>query len=71
MKEMLLIEFTVEIGKNTTISIPNPRDGLTENEVYKAMMEILKRRCLLAENGATANGYKKAYLRIVDEQALP
>ena len=54
-----------------TISIPNPREGLTENEVYKAMMEILERRCLLAENGATANGYKKAYLRIVEEQALP
>ena len=71
MKETLLIEFAVENGKNTTLSIPNPREGLTENEVYKAMMEILERRCLLAENGATATGYKKAYLRIVEEQALP
>ena len=71
MKETLLIEFAVENGKNTTISIPDPREDLTENEVYKAMLEILERRCLLTENGATVNGYKKAYLRIVDEQALP
>jgi len=35
------------------------------------MFELLKRRCLMSENGAKATGYKKAYLRIVDEQALP
>ena len=66
-----MIILLLDNGKNMTLSIPNPRDGLTENEVYKAMMEILKRRCFLSENGAKATGYKKAYLRIVDEQALP
>ena len=71
MEVTLMIMLSLDNGKNMTLSIPNPREGLTENEVYKAMMEILKRRCLQAENGATANGYKKAYLRIVEEQALP
>ncbi len=71
MEVTLMIILLLDNGKNMTLSIPNPREGLTENEVYKAMMEILDRRCFLSENGAKATGYKKAYLRIVDEQALP
>ncbi len=30
MKETLLIEFTVENGKNTTISIPDPRSDVSK-----------------------------------------
>ena len=71
MEVTLMIILWLDDGKTMTLSIPNPRDGLTESEFYKAMCEILKRRCLLAENGAQATGYKKAYLRIVDEQLLP
>ena len=71
MEVTLMIILWLDNGKNMTLSIPNPCDGLTENEVYKAMFELLKRRCLMAENGAKATGYKTAYLRIVDEQALP
>ena len=71
MEVTLMIILWLDDGKTMNLSIPNPRDGLTENEVYSAMFELLKRRCLLSENGAKATGYKKAYLRIVDEQALP
>ena len=71
MEVTLMIILWLDNGKNMTLSIPNSRDGLTENEVYKAMFELLKRRCLMSENGAKATGYKTAYLRIVDEQALP
>lgn len=71
MEKTLIFILWLDDGKTMNLSIPNPRDGLTENEVYKAMIELLKRRCLLSENGAKATGYKKAYLRIVDEQALP
>ena len=71
MEVTLMIMLSLDNGKNMTLSIPNPRKDLTENEVYSAMFELLKRRCLMSENGAKAIGYKKAYLRIVDEQALP
>ena len=71
MEVTLMIILWLDDGKTMKLSIPNPRDGLTENEVYSAMFELLKRRCLLSENGAKATGYKTAYLRIVDEQALP
>ena len=71
MEKTLIVILWLDDGKTMNLSIPNPRKDLTENEVYKAMMAILKRRCLLTDNGAKATGYKKAYLRIVDEQALP
>ena len=71
MEVTLMISLWLDNGKTMTLSIPNPRDDLTENEVYSAMFELLKRRCLMSENGAKATGYKTAYLRIVDEQALP
>ena len=71
MEVTLMIILWLDDGKTMKLSIPNPRDGLTENEVYSAMFEQLKRRCLMSENGAKATGYKTAYLRIVDEQALP
>ena len=71
MEKTLVIILWLDDGKTMNLSIPNPRKDLTENEVYKAMIELLKRRCLMSENGAKATGYKTAYLRIVDEQALP
>lgn len=71
MEKTLVIILWLDDGKTMNLSIPNPRKDLTEDEVYSAMFELLKRRCLLSENGAKATGYKKAYLRIVDEQALP
>lgn len=71
MEKTLMIILYLDNGKQMTLSIPDPRSDLTEAEVYAAMSAILQRRCLLSENGARATGYKKAYLRIVDEQALP
>ena len=71
MEKTLIIILWLDDGKTMNLYIPNPCKDLTENEVYSAMFELLKRRCLLSENGAKAIGYKKAYLRIVDEQALP
>ena len=71
MEKTLIIILWLDDGKTMNLSIPNPRKDLTEDEVYTVMFELLKRRCLMSENGAKATGYKKAYLRIVDEQALP
>ena len=71
MEKTLRIILYLDNGKQMTLSIPDPREGLTEDEVYAAISAILQRRCLLSESGVRAIGYQKAYLRIVDEQALP
>jgi len=71
MEVTLMISLWLDNGKTMTLSIPNPRDDLTENEVYSAMFELLKRRCLLSENGTKATAFNKAYLRIVEEKSLP
>ncbi|SFT67382.1 Protein of unknown function [Selenomonas sp. GACV-9] len=71
MQVTLMIILWLENGKTMTLGIPDPRKGLTESEVYTAMFELLKREVIFSEGGVRATSYKKAYLRIVDEQALP
>ena len=71
MEVTLMIILWLENGKTMTLAIPDPREGLTEAEVHTAMFELLKREVILSENGVRATAFKKAYLRIVDEQALP
>ena len=71
MEKTLIIILWLDDGKTMNLSIPNPRKDLTEDEVYSAMFELLKRRCLLSENGVRAAAFKHTYLRIVDEQLLP
>jgi hypothetical protein len=48
MKETLLIEFTVENGKNTTISIPDPREDVTKADVITAADEIVAKKAVLS-----------------------
>ena len=71
MQVTLMIILWLENGKTMTLGIPDPRKSLTEAEVHTAMFELLKREVILSENGVRATAFKKAYLRIVDEQALP
>ena len=67
----LMIIFWLDNGRTMTLSIPNPRSGLTQREVSMAMVELLKRGLILSENGGRATAVKHMYLRIVDEQLLP
>ena len=71
MEKTLIIILWLDDGKTMNLYIPNPRKDLTENEVYSAMFELLKRRCLLSENGVQVTAFNKAYLRIVEEKSLP
>ena len=69
MKETLLIEFTVENGKNTTISIPDPRSDVTKADVAVAAEEIVTKKAVLS-TGNPVNGFKRAYVRTIQETEL-
>lgn len=69
MKETLLIEFAVENGKNTTISIPDPREDVTKADVVTVADEIVAKKAVLsARNPVSA--FKRAYVRTIEETEL-
>ena len=69
MKETLLIEFAVENGKNTTISIPDPRTDVTKADVSAAAEEIVAKKAVLSA-GFPVSGFKRAYVRTIEETEL-
>ena len=69
MKETLLIEFAVENGKNTTISIPDPRTDVTKADVSAAAEEIVAKKAVLS-SGNPVNGFKRACVRTIEEKEL-
>ena len=69
MKETLLIEFTVENGKNTTISIPDPRDDVAKADVTAAAEEIVAKKAVLSA-GNPVSAFKRAYVRTIQETEL-
>ena len=69
MKETLLIEFAVENGKNTTISIPDPRADVAKADVAAAAEEIVAKKAVLS-TGNPVNGFKRAYVRTIEEKEL-
>ena len=69
MKETLLIEFQLENNKNTTISIPDPREDVTKAEVTTAAEEIVEKKAVLSA-GAPVAAFKRAYIRTIQETEL-
>ena len=69
MKETLLIEFAVENGKNTTISIPDPRTDVTRADVSAAADEIVAKKAILSA-GNPVSAFKRAYVRTIEETEL-
>ena len=69
MKETLLIEFAVENGKNTTISIPDPRTDVTKADVSAAAEEIVAKKAVLSA-GNLVSAFKRAYVRTIQETEL-
>ena len=69
MKETLLIEFTVENGKNTTISIPDPRSDVSKADVVTAAEEIVAKKAVLSA-GNPVTAFKRAYVRTIQETEL-
>ena len=69
MKETLLIEFTVENGKNTTISIPDPRSDVSKADVVTAAEEIVAKKAV-KHAGVSVTSFKRAYIRTIEEKEL-
>ena len=69
MKETLLIEFAVENGKNTTISIPDPRTDVTKADVSAAAEEIVAKKAVFSA-GNPVSAFKRAYVRTIEETEL-
>ena len=70
MKSTLVMEFKLENGKTTTISITSPKDGLTGTEVNAVANEMVTKKAFLV-NGSTLAALDHAFIRTVEETALP
>lgn len=70
MKKTLMIVFNLESGKNTTISIPDPREDLTNAEVVTAADEIVTKKAI-GMGGVQVVSFKRAYVRTIEEKPLP
>ena len=69
MKETLLIEFAEKKKKNTTISIPDPREDVTKADVVTAADEIVAKKAVLSA-GNPVSAFKRAYVRTIQETEL-
>ena len=59
----------MENGKNTTISIPDPREDVTKADVATAAEEIVAKKAVLSI-GNPVKGVKRAYVRTIQEKEL-
>lgn len=67
--ERLYMVFGLANGRDMTISILNPKDDLTANDVKSFMMSALSKQALMY-GGSLATDIKDAYLRSVDTTDL-
>ena len=65
MTQVLELVFELTDGKSLTLSVPNPKAGITENEVNTAMQTIMSSNVFVRE-GATIAAKKGA--RIVERE---
>lgn len=65
----LKMVFELDNGKNHSLSLSMPKDGITKTEVEAAMQAIIDKEALLV-NGAKAIGIKEAFIREVAENTL-
>lgn len=69
MIRKLEMVFTTSAGKTETISLVDPKTGLTKAETEAAMNQIIAKSAFLSKNGAL-NGIKETKIRTTDEIAL-
>ena len=70
MKSTLVMNFKLDNGKNTTVSITSPKEGLTGAEVNEVAAEMVAKDILIV-GGAHLASLEKSYLRTVEETLLP
>ncbi len=69
MSKTLKIVFTLKDQKTSTISIADPKDGLTKAEVQTAADDMIAKDFIRA-NGFAATGVKEFYIQSSDRVEL-
>ena len=69
MKRTLEIIFTLDNDKNKTISLSDPKEGLTQDETEKWANNVISKKAFII-GGALPTEMKDAYIRKVDEERL-
>lgn len=69
MKSTLKMILTLENGKATTLSLPEPREDLTSTEVTEVLTEVIDKKAISA-GGSPATAIKRFYIQDVAEKTL-
>ena len=69
MSKRLNMVFTQD-GRNKTISIENPKDGLKYNDVMALMQEVGEKKFFYEDEKGFVDGVKDAYIRTSDKIEL-
>ena len=69
MTKTLEMTFRDSLGKEVTITLPNPRTGLTLTEVQTVMQDIITKNVFFTKNGDLAQ-IADAKIRVVDITSL-
>lgn len=70
MKATLVMDFKLDNGKSTTISITSPKADLTGAEVNEVAAEMVAKDVFIIKGGHLA-ALDKAFIRTVEETLLP
>ena len=70
MKATLVMDFKLDNGKSTTISITSPKADLTGAEVNEVAAEMVAKDVFIIKGGHLAS-LDKAFIRTVEETLLP
>ena len=69
MTKTLEMTFRDSLGKEVTITLPNPRTNLTLTEVQTVMQDIITRNVFFTKNG-DLDQIADAKIRVIDIQSL-
>jgi hypothetical protein len=70
MSRKLNMIFTTTEGKNATISLANPREDLTRDEVMSAMEQIVAKDLFLTSGSVHLTKASDAVIKVTEEIAL-
>ena len=69
MKTTLIMNFKLENGKGTSLSLTYPRENLTGAEVQKVAGTMIAKK-FISVNGSNLAALDKVFIRKVEETAL-
>ena len=62
--------FTLENDKSLTLSLREPKDGLTKAAVEAVMEDIITKKAVVSKEGSFAKAIKDSYISESDKQQL-